>query len=289
MGRDVYSRTHSLPSQKPGTGTPDSLREPTDGILAQTALNVCVGMAQLTAVWTFQGHLALAGPFFLAARTFVIQILEMGGVHGEGPAGAGTVVHGDVLGAAIMRNLLHDRGGGARGCGVVFRDACLTAAVRHVRDGTRNTITGVEVWAGNVGDRGDELVVDFYAAEEGTLVVGVFLYVPRLQDEVLLVGPLDDAVGLLALPAALPGDLHKFKAGAAGDVAGHMGTGDDVDLSVVVHGVGAYTVLALGGMHWRSRLVFSVLVHTHTLGFTGVNRTALSRHMLALRFESQQA
>lgn len=44
----------------------------------------------------------------------------------------------------------------------------------------RNTITGVEVWAGDVGDRGDELVVDFYAAEEGTLVVGVFLYVPRL-------------------------------------------------------------------------------------------------------------
>lgn len=83
MGRDVYSRTHSLPSQKPGTGTPDSLREPTDGVLAQTALNVCVGMAQLTAVWTFQGHLALAGPFFLAARTFVIQILEMGGVPGD--------------------------------------------------------------------------------------------------------------------------------------------------------------------------------------------------------------
>lgn len=34
----------------------------------------------------------------------------------------------------------------------------------------------------------------------------------HLQDEVLLVGPLDDAVGLLALPAALPRDLHKFKA-----------------------------------------------------------------------------
>lgn len=44
----------------------------------------------------------------------------------------------------------------------------------------RNTIIGVEVGAGDVGDRGDELVVDFQAAEEGTVVVGVFLYLPGL-------------------------------------------------------------------------------------------------------------
>lgn len=43
-----------------------------------------------------------------------------------------------------------------------------------------NTVIGVEVGAGDVGDRGDELVVDFHAAEELALVFGVYLYVPRL-------------------------------------------------------------------------------------------------------------
>lgn len=33
-----------------------------------------------------------------------------------------------------------------------------------------------------------------------------------------------------------------------------MGTGDDIELGAVVHGVGTYTVLALVGIHWRSRL-----------------------------------
>lgn len=41
---------------------------------------------------------------------------------------------------------------------------------------------------------------------------------------------------------------------AAGDLAGHMCTGDVVDLGGIVRGVGAYTFLALGGVHWRSRL-----------------------------------
>lgn len=44
----------------------------------------------------------------------------------------------------------------------------------------RNTITWVEVRAGDIGDGGDELVVDLHAAEEGALVVGVSLYLPRL-------------------------------------------------------------------------------------------------------------
>lgn len=33
-----------------------------------------------------------------------------------------------------------------------------------------------------------------------------------------------------------------------------MDTGDDVELGAVVHGVGTYTVLALVGIYWRSRL-----------------------------------
>lgn len=96
---------------------------------------------------------------------------------------------------------------------------------------------------------------------------------------------------------------HTYR--AAGDVTGHMGTGDDVELGAVVQDVGTYTVLALVGIHWRSgllgkgrskgaartimhallhlqtrattpilpvpsqlrtHLVFSILVHTHTLG-----------------------
>lgn len=132
------------------------------------------------------------------------------------------------------------------------------------------------------------MVVDFHAAEEGTLVVGLSLYLSRLQNEVLLLGPLDDAMGLLALLATFPRDLHKIKARAAGDFAGHMGTGDDVELGAVVQDVGTYTVLALVGIHWGSRLVFSILVHTHTLGHTGMNWTTLPGHMLALHFESQQ-
>lgn len=56
-----------------------------------------------------------------------------------------------------------------------------------------------------------------------------------------------------------------------------MGTGDDVDLSVVVHGVGAYTVLALGGMHRRSRLqeqaeVSKGAAHTITHAYSIVRR-----------------
>lgn len=87
MGRVVHGRTHSLPSLKPGTRTPDSallgLWEATDSVLAQTALDVCVGMAQLTAIWAFQDHLALTGPLLLAARTPVIQILDLGRVPGN--------------------------------------------------------------------------------------------------------------------------------------------------------------------------------------------------------------
>lgn len=99
------------------------------------------------------------------------------------------------------------------------------------------------------------------------------------------------------------GRSHTYR--AAGDVAGHMGTGDDVELSTVVQNVGTYTVLALVGIYWRSglwgkgrskgatraimyvflhlqtratspilpapsqpstHLVFSILVHTYTLG-----------------------
>lgn len=103
-----------------------------------------------------------------------------------------------------------------------------------------------------------------------------------------MLGPLDDAMGLLALLATFPRDLHKLKARAAGDVAGHMGTGDDIELGAVVHAVGAYTVLALVRVHWGSGLVFSILVHAHTLGHTGVDRTAFPRHVLTLHFESQQ-
>lgn len=87
MGREEHGRTPSLPSQKSGTGTPDAdllgLGERTDGVLAQTALNVRVGMAQLAAIWTFQGHLALTGPLLLAARAPVIQILDLGRVPGD--------------------------------------------------------------------------------------------------------------------------------------------------------------------------------------------------------------
>lgn len=137
-------------------------------------------MAQLGAIWTFQGHLALTGPLLLAARAPVIQILDLGRVHGESPTGARTIVHGDILGAAIVGNLLLNTDKRARDCGVVFRNTGLTAAIWHVRDGARNTFVGVEVGAGDVGDGGDELVVDFQAAEEGTVVVGVFLYVPGL-------------------------------------------------------------------------------------------------------------
>lgn len=111
---------------------------------------------------------------------------------------------------------------------------------------------------------------------------------PRLQNNVLLLGPLDDAMGLLALLATFPRDVHKLKARAAGDVTGHMGTGDDVELGAVVQDVGTYTVLALVGIHWRSGLVFSILVHTHTLGHTGINWTAFPGHNLGLHFESQQ-
>lgn len=97
---------------------------------------------------------------------------------------------------------------------------------------------------------------------------------------------------------------HTYR--AAGDVAGHMGTGDDIELGAVVHAAGAYTVLALVRVHWgsglwgdaevrephtpshthhsifrqgqrhpsptpnssqlRTHLVFSILVHAHTLG-----------------------
>lgn len=260
----------------------------TDGALAQTALNVCVGMAQRTAIWAVQGNHSYTGPLLPAARTPMIQILDLGRVHGKSPTGPRAVVHGDVLGAAIVGNLLHDRDGRARDCVVRVMDACLTAAIWHVCDGARNTITWVKVRAGDIGDRGDELVVDFHAAEEGALVVGVSLYLSRLQNDVLLLGPLDDAMGLLALLAAFPGDFHELKARAAGDVAGHMGTGDDVELGAVVHGVGAYTVLALARVHWGSGLVFSILVHAHTLGHTGVNGTAFPRHVLTLRFESQQ-
>lgn len=127
------------------------LWELTDGVLTQTALDVCVGMAQLTAIWAFQGNLSDTGPLLLAARTPVIQILGLGRVHGKSPTGPITVVHGDVLGAAIVGNLLHDGDGRARNSGLV-RNACPTAAIRHVCDGAWNTITWVEVRAGDIGD-----------------------------------------------------------------------------------------------------------------------------------------
>lgn len=59
------------------------LWELTDGVLTQTALDVCVGMAQLTAIWAFQGNLSDTGPLLLAARTPVIQILGLGRVPGD--------------------------------------------------------------------------------------------------------------------------------------------------------------------------------------------------------------
>lgn len=111
------------------------LWEPTDSVLAQTALDVCVGMAQLTAIWAFQGNTSDTGLLLLAARAPVIQTLDLGRVHGKSPTGPKTVVHGDVLGAAIVGNLLHDGDSRARDSGLVLRDACLTAAIRHVCDG----------------------------------------------------------------------------------------------------------------------------------------------------------
>lgn len=59
------------------------LWELTDSVLALTALDVCVGIAQLTAIWAFQGNLSYTGPLFLAARTTVIQILGLGRVPGD--------------------------------------------------------------------------------------------------------------------------------------------------------------------------------------------------------------
>lgn len=46
----------------------------------------------------------------------------------------------------------------------------------------READAGVEVRAADVGDRRDELVVDFHAAEEGAVVLGVTLYVSGLWD-----------------------------------------------------------------------------------------------------------
>lgn len=59
------------------------LWEPTDSVLAQTALDVCVGMAQLTAIWAFQGNTSDTGLLLLAARAPVIQTLDLGRVPGD--------------------------------------------------------------------------------------------------------------------------------------------------------------------------------------------------------------
>lgn len=45
----------------------------------------------------------------------------------------------------------------------------------------RDADAGVKVGAGDVRDRGDELVVYFHTAEEGAVILGVRMYVPRLQ------------------------------------------------------------------------------------------------------------
>lgn len=55
----------------------------TDGALAQTALDVCVAMAQLTAIWAVQGNHSYTGPLLPAARTPMIQILGLGRVPGD--------------------------------------------------------------------------------------------------------------------------------------------------------------------------------------------------------------
>lgn len=43
--------------------------------------------------------------------------------HGEGPTGPRAVVHGDQCGAAIVRNLPHDRDGSAADAGLIAKDA----------------------------------------------------------------------------------------------------------------------------------------------------------------------
>lgn len=106
---------------------------------------------------------------------------------------------------------------------------------------------------------------------------------PHLEHQQVAAGPADDAVGLLALAAALPGGVHKLEAlgdataalgrgqgrrgpglpgsglgpgahKAAGGVAGHVAAGHQVELRFAVRGVGADALLALGGIDWGAGL-----------------------------------
>lgn len=149
----------ALPSPPPG-GHPKGRGAPgpalggqlAQGVLAQAAVDVRVGVAERAPVRAPQRHLPLAGALLSAAGAPVVQGLGLGRVHGEGPAGPRAVIHGDRRGAAVVRNLPRDGDGSAGDAGLIARDALPAAAVGHERDGALDAGAGVKVRAGDVGD-----------------------------------------------------------------------------------------------------------------------------------------